>query len=844
MSAERISVPEADVASVATVHLLDVGPQQYGDALLCLFKNETILIDGAHPGNYKALEGHPPIQEQLGEILSQPADHLRVSLLMISHAHDDHIGCLPRLVKNGWLAAEWAIVPDPDLGFGRSQTDARPDAALDFRSRQVVAALREEPRSAGLSDAQLAEFLSDAVDLESEYGEMIDTLKANGTKVVRFGRDSATTLLQRFAGVGLELLGPSKEHVVVCAENILRKRLDAMNLVRSTVSGDAVSSPVDVYRRLVAGNIDAADLARAGNFVNLQSIVACFAVGGKRFFFAGDMQFVDPQTTNETITAELESLKTKIAARAPFAFFKLCHHGSNNGFDEAILGDIGETRYLGICAGTKSERHPHPETLGLLKKNTERLEWARTDHNGHCTFDYKAKKTIVTPEKGVLNDAVPNKKLDEVVSASPTALVLPRALPVAPAERRLETIVDNRVVEVITRVPHARTRVTITIDVAPEADAARDVRAAGAISQDLTGFSLTPAVRDLLFVTKGRRLAANIGNDVASTVIDALRDSGATLIDIPEGATDAASASAPVRKEIRSRGNIKGVVLLGGYDVVPSQVLDALPPSLRATVGSTGDPDNFIVWNDETYGDVDGDFLPELPVSRIPDGRSADLVLNALSQTKNGGSAAVGVRNVMRPFADAVFGRINGSGGLLQSAPTGSASPGVTLDGQHVYLMLHGDYSDGGRYWGEDPPDNIEAINVANVPGSTRAVVFTGCCWGALTVDRPAGRAGTQLAPKLPEASIALSFLKSGARAFVGCTGAHYSPDQAPYDYFGGPMHHAFWRRLLAGAAPAAALFDAKREYVRAIPHGQTKPSSTAIEFKIWRQYTCLGLGW
>jgi hypothetical protein len=57
-------------------------------------------------------------------------------------------------------------------------------------------------------------------------------------------------------------------------------------------------------------------------------------------------------------------------------------------------------------------------------------------------------------------------------------------------------------------------------------------------------------------------------------------------------------------------------------------------------------------------------------------------------------------------------------------------------------------------------------------------------------------------------------------------------------------MHHAFWQRVLAGAAPAAALFDAKGEYAKAIPHGQTKPSSTAIEFKIWRQYTCLGLGW
>ena len=83
-----------------------------------------------------------------------------------------------------------------------------------------------------------------------------------------------------------------------------------------------------------------------------------------------------------------------------------------------------------------------------------------------------------------------------------------------------------------------------------------------------------------------------------------------------------------------------------------------------------------------------------------------------------------------------------------------------------------------------------------------------------------------------------------GARAFVGCTGAHYSPVEQPYRYFGGPMHEAFWRRIHAGVPPAKALFDAKTEYFRDIPHGQRGMLSRAIEYKIWRQYTCLGLGW
>ena len=91
---------------------------------------------------------------------------------------------------------------------------------------------------------------------------------------------------------------------------------------------------------------------------------------------------------------------------------------------------------------------------------------------------------------------------------------------------------------------------------------------------------------------------------------------------------------------------------------------------------------------------------------------------------------------------------------------------------------------------------------------------------------------------------MALSYLHAGARAFVGCTGTHYSPTVPPYNYFGGPMHTAFFRRLLAGSGPAQALFDAKVEYASGLPHGQNSSVGRAIEFKIWKQFTCLGLGW
>jgi hypothetical protein len=87
-------------------------------------------------------------------------------------------------------------------------------------------------------------------------------------------------------------------------------------------------------------------------------------------------------------------------------------------------------------------------------------------------------------------------------------------------------------------------------------------------------------------------------------------------------------------------------------------------------------------------------------------------------------------------------------------------------------------------------------------------------------------------------------FIALGGRAFVGCTGSHYSPLEQPYQYYGGPLHRAFWGHYLAGKAPAAALLEAKKDYLEGYPHGQTDARGRAIETKILRQFTCIGLGW
>jgi hypothetical protein len=247
------------------------------------------------------------------------------------------------------------------------------------------------------------------------------------------------------------------------------------------------------------------------------------------------------------------------------------------------------------------------------------------------------------------------------------------------------------------------------------------------------------------------------------------------------------------------------------------------------------------------YGDSDGDGLPELPMARIPDAKSSRLLGAALTAGAAPGRSAFGVRNIARPFAAAPFGVVAGTAALLVSQPTDPSAIGAgKANGEAVYVMLHGSDVDATRFWGEDEGGTVEAMNVTNVPRTSSGVVFAGCCWGALTVQTTAreSASGGPLGVRTPGSSIALSYLHAGARAFVGCTGTHYSPTVAPYRYFGGPMHVEFWTRIKNGAAPAAALFDAKLEYLRNMPHGQTSAVAQAIEFKMLKQFTCLGLGW
>jgi beta-lactamase superfamily II metal-dependent hydrolase len=841
---------EEDVNKPFAVHLLDVGLKEYGDALLCQFGDVTVLIDGAHTGDQVGAGGHKSIPDQLKQLLKQNQAPLHVNMIMVSHAHEDHIGCLPNLVANGLLTADFALVTDPDLGWGRP-VDAALVQPVDERVRQVVAGLREHIRTEGTSDQDLAEFLADAATLEDRYRKMLDTLAEHGT-VIRHGRDNPKKLIDALAAkeVTLKILGPSKDFLAVCAERIGQATDAAIGHVSDAFRADEEINVNDLYRRLTGTSSDAIpDSGRPGAAVNLQSIVTSFTYKGKKFLFGGDMQFEDPEING--VDEFMKALRKKVRDEGAYAFVKICHHGSFNAFSEEIfqeLNKLGPIKLFGICAGEQSTSHPNPSTLKVLQKHTSSIQWARTDHNRQSSFFFDAAKPTVKIEKGKLNDSKPNSD-EPILTEAPEAE--PLNVTMSPVER--VTRVAGEVVEVNVRIPHRSTKVTLTIDVEPRASESGAEASPPGIEEggDLPPLRIAAGrqLPKLLFVTSKEGLARNIGRREAENVLQSLRAQNVLLFDqLPSNSTDAAQAAAAVRLQLRQNPGVKGVVIIGSYDVAPSQRVDCLPPSLRSQVSAAGDADNFIVWSDDIYGDTDGDLLPEIPVSRIADGHRADVVFAAIqSGDTRFSSPRIGVRNVARPFAENIFAALPGSDEIVVSEPAiFDGQPRISLAADRVYLMLHGDYTDGSRFWGENTADNREAVNISNLPTRSGAVIFTGCCWGALTVNTPAGRVvnGRPFGQKSVSESIALSFLQRGALGFVGCTGSHYSPLQPPYRFFGGPMHAAFWSAYAKGHPPAEALFLAKLDYLRGMPHGQTSANARAIEYKILRQYTCLGLGW
>lgn len=417
-----------------TITLLDVGEEQYGDAVLCRFGRVSVLVDGAHPGNHRRKGGHLAIQEQLRPLLPQRGGASVVTLLIVSHAHQDHIGCLPRLVGDGHLVADWALVADPELGWGKTGRE-RAAPEVSPTALRIAEALREEPHEA-VDLAEEAAFLEAARRLDDQYREMLDALAAKGTRVIRFtGSDDPALqpLVEELArsGVVMRLPGPTRRQVTACADGI-SGNLEALSLeIDRVLKAEAALRPADeagseeavalgVYRTYASilaaepagtGPEEAGGIPRVSNFVNLQSSVIAFEHRGKKILLTGDMQLAEPQTSDPTVLAGMRDLLQAIREGGPYDFVKMSHHGSDNGISDELMELMGRPRLLGLCAGENSRRHPNEATLDLLKRTIAQreLRWARTDKNGLTTITFDRGSPTVAVSCGQINDASPPK---------------------------------------------------------------------------------------------------------------------------------------------------------------------------------------------------------------------------------------------------------------------------------------------------------------------------------------------------------------------------------------------------------------------------------------------------
>ncbi len=851
----------SDAKKPTRVHLLDVGQDQYGDCVLCEVGGFSILIDGGHKADFDGSTGHPSIPLQLADLFGlKQGETIRVSLLIVSHAHDDHIGCLPQMVEEGLLEAEWALMVDPDLAWGRNGNDAHPSP-----TDRLAAVMREEPRDDLDDRLAFTAIATDLAGLQARYRKMIEKLRADGTHVVLHGKDRLAALQDQFASINLTVLGPPKKQLEACRDLIVSIGRDIKDAFDAVAGSDA--DIFAIYQKLRETLRDAPDAKKsAGPAINLQSSIVVFGDGEQKFLFTGDAQLEKPEVASKDVSDGVANTLAAIEKNGPYAFVKLGHHGSYNAFGETFLENIGKDSVnFGICTGSGSRHHPSAAALEILRENKSRLRWVRTDRNGRSTFEFGSEGPTVAVTRGKANDlTAPGDEAMSVVSPVPEpapnpVVVVPTLAPaMPPASLAVPVIAASKnepgpPIEIrIPFSPDVGLSIALKLDVLPmrQQPVASVLGSAASLPQGdlvVAGGRHLPA---LLFATCESALSRNVGTETAGRALAALRSAGHVVVsDLPDGRADSQPYADAIRKQLSAHREVAGVVLVGGLDVVPSQRRDVLPSVLRAQVSSDSDPDDFVVWSDAVYGDVDGDGLAELPVSRIPDGHSEKLLLKALQAAGPGAlNQRNGVRNWQRPFADGIFEILRGSRMISQSHPLTAVAPSYRLDGDHIYLMLHGDWSDATRFWGEtEDYEPLEAVNMSNLAVPAGTIVFTGCCWGALIVREPAYRVqtGTPVTPRRSEESLALKFLEQGALAFIGCTGVHYSPQLPPYDSLGGPMHKAFWTELFAnGGLPAKALFDAKKRYLAGIPHVRKDPIVEAIERKIYEEYTCLGLGW
>ena len=855
-----------DMKKNGTYHFLDVGGVKYGECILLEFGATRILIDGSHVEDFDGQHGYRSIPEQIQSILggNPPYD---IDLIVVTHCHADHVGCLPELFSKGIIKPTCALLTDPKLGFGRTEGEDASTQDLARPAVRLAALLREEDAS-DLDDRELRAFVDAVSKVEARYNAFVKNLKARGVEVILYrGQGLPSALVKRLAATNIQLLGPTADQLLLCADQISKTNEGADDIAADADLRDDADL-VRLYRSIIEEDADASGYLR-GNGMNCQSITLALGPPEARVLLAGDMQFSQPGVKG--VDKEMKMFRQRVVAAGPYKLFKTTHHTSHNGQDEDFLAEIGDPELIVHSGGLRDDDHPGPTVLQMLKQRG-RIKFARTDRNGVISVKpHLSPDRAIDVTRGRLNDFTPNRPRDEMREGVELETRSAEEVTSTSASTSLSTSTTAAGVQiVIVNLPNAPVNLSVAgvdIQLRPSPERAITQPQSGATTppngpggrqvpegepggpRPPSDLSITRSLARLLFVTDREGLRRNIGKSEADAALAAIEKAGGVLqVSRGEDALDKTQAT------LSGAPDIRGVVLLGGYDVIPPARTDAIGAELRNMLKKrvNQDADQFWVWSDKLYGDRDGDAVAEYAVSRVPDARDPQLFRAAISAAPLRLGKRFGIRNVYRGFAETVWGP-QGLGPRPLEVSEKFLSTDVNpshLDSACHYFMLHGAESDGTEFSGEDSGGGYPvAFTVRNVPPRFNGVVFSGCCWGALIVDGKASQATSGMpAPRKPAASIALSYLKAGAVAFIGCTGSHYSgPDPDLDDNYAARLHRDFWFNLAQPAtAPAAALHRAKQTYLRWIMEQRARldPLDTARRLKNFSQFTCLGLGW
>jgi hypothetical protein len=254
------------------------------------------------------------------------------------------------------------------------------------------------------------------------------------------------------------------------------------------------------------------------------------------------------------------------------------------------------------------------------------------------------------------------------------------------------------------------------------------------------------------------------------------------------------------------QGTYAGLIIVGGDAVVPFGVLDNPLAELRDEKGNPLDSD--AVFTDDIYADTDHDssILPDVPVTRLPDGGDAQTLLNQLNAGRGPESGGYSVRSADFDKAREIAELI-GASDTPVSPPAENVKP--PSDSRDYFFLIHGDP------WGSSwLGHSVEKVDDRWVHTWVRALsadraqvdgfVLSGACYGAFIFNQTY------------RDDVALAFLHNGAAGFVGTTGTDYGrPNGEPGTFAStaiGLFASLFYEEKRTNDS-LTAYFKAKREF-------------------------------